>query len=168
LASCAKRELRRLLDEIGAHHRGGDLRGEFELCRQALPYLRPYIKEDLHRIFEVGAVIELLARCYAATIDPQGVEWICELIYAGDPTLAFGAFVAERAVRELEIASKIFELVNTYAGITQFAAREKLEISKSDMANVLHYMEALGCIRRTPTARTNRLYPGSSSLEVQG
>ena len=163
----AKRELRRLLSEIGVHHRCGDLREEFDLCRQALPYLQPYINEDIRGIFEVSAIIELLARCYAATIDPQGVEWVCALIYAGDPTLAFGAFVAERAVRELETASKIFELVNAYPGITQFAAREKLQISKSDMAHVLQYMEALGCIHRTPTARTNRLYPAPSSLKVQ-
>lgn len=166
----AKRELRRLLRDIQASRDAGawslDLKAQYELCEQAYPYLESYISEEELGIFEVSPVVEHLARCYAATINTRGVERICEFIYAGDPTLAFGAFIAERAVKELEYASQILDFVNSHPGMTQFAAREMLGIPKADMANVLRYMEACGAIRRTPTARTNRLYPGHSTPVV--
>jgi|ERR1035437_7408787 hypothetical protein len=154
----AKVELRRLLSEIV---KADNLKAKFDLCEQAYPHLETFIADEDQGVFEAYPVVEHLARCYAATLNADGVRRICELIYSGDPSLAFGAFVAKRAVTELEYANEVLHFVNAYPGITQFAAREQLKIPKSDMANVLRYMEAFGLIRRTPTSMTNRLYPVS-------
>lgn len=157
----ARQELINLLQEIG-NGRDGNLRSRCDLCEHAFQHPEfPILHSRSLAGNECQAVIEHLARYYAGSLNTIGVDSICEWLRAHPGVIYFDAHIAEQTKQNLGRSRMVYDFVRANPGITQFAAREKLGIAQGEMRYLLQYMEAAGTISRSPTPRTNRLYPGT-------
>lgn len=134
----------------------------FHACKIVLPELR-LVLGSRDPVFAdlVNPVVTHLARCYAASMNSAGLESLISMVFReAEVEPPAGYYEVTRAVTALENAITIDRELRKGPGITQFAVRNRNNIPKSEMAQSVHYMEALGFLRRTPTERTFRLYPG--------
>jgi hypothetical protein len=156
----ARQELIAILQEIVTREK--DLLVKFRLCEQAFNHPQfPILHGRGLQGNECQIVIEHLARCYAASLNDVGVESVGVWLRRHPGVIYFDNYIVERSAQELERARRVHEFVRGNPGITQYAAREKLDIPQGEMRYLLQYMETMGVISRSPRPRTNRLYPGA-------
>lgn len=110
---------------------------------------------------ECTSIVEYLARCYPALLDSSAVSELQRWIYEHPGTIYFSTYLAERMQQDLDRTREVLAFITANPGITQFAARKLLDYTPSEMRRVLEFMDKLGTIVRTPTPKTNRLYPAA-------